>query len=164
MVKFHTLFHPKLGITVDAVTMIGNTCNRAEEVDGEHLGGDAPGARVSPDGQTTETWPPSMNIITCGAVDPNAATSNRWTTPTIDAVTTTENASTRHAIARKKMGQNSTSRLIAELQSSQYCNIKVVPQCCEIILGERMAVFGDQVGKPSPGPSDDLTRESGYTK
>ena len=84
-------------------------------MDGEHLGGDAPGARVSPDGQTTETWPPSMNTITCGAVDPNAATSNGWTTPTIDAVTTTENAST--AIAGKKMGQNSTSDLMAELQS-----------------------------------------------
>ena len=24
LVKFHTLFHPKLGITVDAVTMIEN--------------------------------------------------------------------------------------------------------------------------------------------
>ena len=87
LVKFHTPFHPKLGITVDAV----------------HLGGDAPGARVSPDGQTTETWPPSMNINTCGAVDPNAAISNRWTTTTFDAVTTTENAST--AIVGKKMAR-----------------------------------------------------------
>ena len=86
-------------------------------MDGERLGGHARYARVSPDGQTTETWPPSMNINTCGAVDPNAATSNRWTTPTIDAVTTTENASTMHAIAGKKMGQNSTSGLMAELQS-----------------------------------------------
>ena len=84
-------------------------------MDGERLGGDARYARVSLDGQTNETWPPSMNIITCGAVDPNAATSNRWTTPTIDAVTSTENAST--AIAGKKMGQNSTSGLIAVLQS-----------------------------------------------
>ena len=56
-----------------------------------------------------------MNINTCGAVDPNAAISNRWTTTTIDAVTTTENAST--AIAGKKMGQNSTSGLTAVLQS-----------------------------------------------
>ena len=56
-----------------------------------------------------------MTMNTCGTVEPNAATSNRWTTPTIDAVTTTENAST--AIAGKKMGQNSTSGVIAELQS-----------------------------------------------
>ena len=64
-------------------------------MDGKHLGGDTPGARVSPDGQGTETWPLSMKIITCGAVDPNAAISNRWTSPTIDAVTTTENAPPR---------------------------------------------------------------------
>ena len=79
------------------------------------MDGDAPGARVSPDGQTSETWPPSMNIITCGAVDPNAATSNRWTAPTIDTVTTTENASS--AIAGKKMGPEFHLRLMAELQS-----------------------------------------------
>ena len=132
-------------------------------MDGEHLGGDAPGARVSPDGQTNETWPPSMNSITCGAVEPNAATSNRWTTPTIDGVTTTEHASTRHAIAGEEDGPEFHLQFDGCTAVSLYRNIKAVPKCCEIVLGERTAVLGDHVGK-TKGPSDDLTRESGFSK
>ena len=144
--------------------MIEKCLNRAEEVDGEHLGGDAPGARVSPDGQTTETWPPSMNINTSRAVNPNAATSNRWTTTTFDAVATTENASTRHAIAGKKMGQSSTSGLIAELQSHSTATSKLSHNAAKEYLEKLWPSSAITPGKPSPGPSDDLTRESGFSK
>ena len=73
--------------------------NRAEEVDGEHLGGDTPDARVSPDGQ--------YRSKRCNQQPLDLAHHRRRD----------NNRKCSSAVAGKKMGQNSTSSLIAELQS-----------------------------------------------